>query len=230
MGRGRPKRTSDEERRIIKARENLNSLIKYLKEERGISQRELCRRMFPGNEMSDDKVGYLNRILRGKVKSITTEYVKRICDAINSYPCESERCDPYDIRWQWLAGIDDYRTYQDEHMARLPEHVAEFKAEIEKAAAAEKERLDKAPSNYWQYVLRKRGLQMVTTITAPSSPLTPCYSINEIGQNKYVGETIGKELIKISDAERTELQNYLDSYADYLIEMLIRRKTSENKQ
>lgn len=193
------------------AQKRLSELCDELKE-KGISNRSIVKKMFMdlGYDDFDNQYTRFNKVKKGKGNYvIDEEYAKKICDAINRYPWDHTIHSGNDIRWQWIAGLDNYKTYRDENYG-------EYEKELRRADRQEKARWKVAPFRLIESCFSELGYSLYESI----DPLT--YKLPGHPSN-YIVEKPGEEGVILSGSEFAAMLEELRSYAFRLVEDVIDR-------
>lgn len=195
-----------EDERAKKAQTRLKELADELAS-KGLSNRALVRRMYPDLEeyQFQNACTTFNKKKNGTGNYVIDEdYARLICDAIKDHRRNPPIPYSTDVRWQWLAGYDDIKTYEEEK--------GEFSQLI---TAGENERLlimEEAPYRMIEYAASMFGCEILDK-TGPSVEASPEYHLKIPGEKDYI----------LSRGTLEALEEDLRTYAMFIVSKEVER-------
>lgn len=182
----------------------------------GLSNRSLVKKMYPDLDPEDfrfqNAYTTFNKKKNGTGNYVIDEnYAKLICEAIKNHRKNPHIPYSTDIRWQWLAGYDDIKTYGEKKdaQARLVEYGENERLQL----------MEEAPYRMIEYAINMMGCELLDK-TGPGSEAAPEYHLIIPREKDVI----------LSRGTLESMENDLRTFASVLVSGELQRLTGEHKK
>lgn len=217
---GRPSKSEYEKRCNEKARERFIRLLGILsKEPYNLTQKALAERMAKSSKRSAKSIAETISKIKSGSEALSQETARLFCNSFNKYENDSIIHKGTDIRWQWLAGLDDElptykQAFHEGYLKDLEGNEEELKKRINKS-------WEENPQDLIEAALYNNGFTLVRVLSpqkcTQSFNLQEAELLKELAAQYEIKNGEDQSFI-LSTEEMERIEDEIRSFVSYLVE------------